>query len=369
MPTQVKTIYSSNKEHLTILFFTLLLLLWTVTVFADEPDSLFRSEEIIKLELRSDFTAIEKSRTGDAEYFDGELIYDIPGGEPEIFSVKVMVRGHFRRDPAICSFPPLLVNFKGKEVKNTIFDNQNKLKVVTPCQNEEDVVEEYLIYKMYNQVTDLSMKVRLAKILYFDNSTGRKLFEKYSFFIEDKDKVAKRNDVIAKDRFLTPFDLNQDNFKKLSLFEYLIGNKDWYVTSRKNLEIMQSDDPSVGLIAVPYDFDLSGLVDPEYSKPEGVPEYALADKRVYKGLCYTDDELKDTFDYFRKLKPVFESLIKSEELLPKYDRKQIIKYIDSSYSIIENENLLIKKFANTCQSRKDYNLAELQNITIRQDNN
>jgi hypothetical protein len=338
----------------------LLFLLWTVKVSADEPDSLFRSEEIIKLELRSDFTAIEKSRTGDAEYFDGELIYDIPGGEPEVFSVKVMVRGHFRRDPNICSFPPLLVNFKGKEVKNTIFDNQNKLKLVTPCQNEEDVVEEYLIYKMYNQVTDLSMKVRLAKIHYYDTATGRELFEKYSFFIEDKDKVAKRNDAIAKDRFLTPFDLNQDNFKKLSLFEYLIGNKDWYVTSRKNLEIMQSDDPSIGLIAVPYDFDLSGLVDPEYSKPEGVPEYALADKRVYKGLCYTDDELKDTFDYFSKLKPVFESLIKSEELLPKYDRKQIIKYIDSSYSIIENEDLFSKKFANTCQSRKDYNLAELQ---------
>jgi|WetSurSiteA1Bulk_404760.scaffolds.fasta_scaffold03156_3 hypothetical protein len=363
MLTQVKTIYYFNKEHLNILILTLLFSLWTATVFADEPDTLFRSEEIINLELRSDFTAIEKSRTGDAEYFDGELIYDIPGSEPEIFSVKVMVRGHFRRDPNICSFPPLLVNFKGKEVKNTIFDNQNKLKLVTPCQNEEDVVEEYLIYKMYNQVTDLSMKVRLAKIRYYDTATGRRLFEKYSFFVEDKDKVAKRNDAIAKDRFLTPFDLNQDNFKKVALFEYLIGNKDWYVTSRKNLEILQSEDPSIGLIAVPYDFDLSGFVDPDYSKPEGVPEYALADKRVYKGLCYTDDELKDTFDYFRNLKPVFESIINNQELIPKYNRKQIIKYIDISYSYIENEHSFKKVFANTCQSRKDFNLADLQNST------
>ena len=70
--------------------------------------------------------------------------------------------------------------------------------------------------------------------------------------------MAKRNEVIAKDRFVTPFDLNQENFKKMALFEYLVGNKDWHVTSRKNIVLMQSADPTVGLIAVPYDFDLSG---------------------------------------------------------------------------------------------------------------
>lgn len=354
----------NNRNLIKILIFKLLLSLWTVSVIANEPDSLFRSEEIIQLELRSDFKAIEANRTGVAGHFDGELIYNFPGGKTEKFSVKVMVRGNFRLNPEICSFPPLLVNFKGKEVKNTIFDNQNKLKLVTPCQDEEDVIEEYMIYKMYNEVTDLSMKVRLAKILYYDTATDRKLFEKYSFFLEDKDKVAKRNGLVAKDRFVTPFDLNQENFKKMALFEYLVGNKDWHVTSRKNIVLMHSEDPAVGLIAVPYDFDLSGLVDAEYSKPEGVPEYALADKRIYKGLCYTNDELKDVFEFYRNLKPEFESLINSQELISKYSRKQIIRYIGDFYSVIDNENLFKKVFASTCQSRKDFNLAAIKEKTV-----
>ena len=362
MLTKVQTIYLQRTDLYKILIFMLLYTFWSVRVSATEPDSLFRSEEIILLELRSDFKAIEASRTGDPEYFDGELIYNNPGGESEKFSVKVMARGHFRRDTAICSFPPLLVNFKGKEVRNTIFDNQDKLKLVTPCQNEEDVVEEYMVYKMYNEVTDLSMKVRLAKILYFDTSSNRKLFEKYSFFVEDKSNTAKRNELTVKDRFITPFDLNQENFKKMAIFEYLVGNKDWHVTSRKNIVLMQSEDRSIGLIAVPYDFDLSGFVNPDYSKPEGVPEYMLADKRVYKGLCYTGDELKETFEFYKKLKPVFESMIMDQELIPKSSRKQITRYVNESYSVIENENLFKKVFASTCQSRKDFNLAEVKNI-------
>jgi hypothetical protein len=328
-------------------------------VYSFETDTLFRSDEIINIQLRSDFSAIEKNRTGNPEYFEGELIYYSPGGEPAKFNVRVMVRGHFRRDPEICSFPPLLVNFREKEVRNTLFDNQDKLKLVTPCQDDKDVVEEYLVYKMYNQVTDLSMKVRLAKITYYDTGGGKKLFEKYSFFVEDRDHVAKRNKAAVKDRFLTPFDLNRENFKKMAVFEYIIGNKDWHITSRKNVIIMQPEDPSIGLVVVPYDFDLSGLVNVDYSKPEGVPEYLLKDKRIYKGLCYTNDEFKDTFEFFRKMKPVFESVIDNQELISKYDKKYIVRYIDRFYEVIEDEDLFRREFLNACHTRQDYNLSDV----------
>lgn len=359
MLTRFHIKYTYISGPLKIFFLTLLLLCRTASVFADGIDTLFRSEKIIRLELSSDFSAIEKSRTGDPQYYDGELTYFPDSGEPIRFSVKVMARGQFRRNPEVCSFPPLLVNFKGKEVRNTIFDNQDKLKLVTPCQDEKDVIEEYMVYRMYNQVTDLSMKVRLAKILYYDTATDRKLFEKYSFFVENKDHVARRNEVSVKDRFLTPFDLDKENYKKMSLFEYLIGNKDWYVTSRKNIVIMQSEDPAVELEAVPYDFDLSGFIDASYSKPEGVPEYLLADKRVYKGLCYTADEFKDTFEFYKKLKPVFESVINSQDLIPRYDKKQLIRYIDKFYSVINNEQLFNREILKACQTMKDYNIAEV----------
>lgn len=331
-----------------------------MSVSGGEPDMLFRSDDVLRIEIRADFSALQKDREGVPEYRKGELIYFSDNGDTIHFDVRLMVRGNLRRDPAICSFPPLWVNFKKKEVENTLFDNQDKLKLVTPCGSQEDVIKEYTVYKLYNEVTDLSMKVRLAKILYFNTSDNKKLFEKYSFFLEDKDKVAERNGLEAKDRFLTPFDLESESFKTLAVFQYIIGNKDWYVSSRKNLVIMQSDDFSKPPYAVPYDFDLSGLVDADYSKPQGVPEYMLASKRIYKGICYTEDEFNNTFEFYLDLKPRFEAIISNQTLLSKNSRKEVIRYIDQFYKVIENQYLFNKEFCSTCQTPQDYNLAELK---------
>ncbi|NLJ44231.1 MAG: hypothetical protein GX431_11265 [Bacteroidales bacterium] len=356
-----KNIISEKKSSFfLIIVFFLFFVFATGPVWGGQPDTLFRSDDVVRIELRADFSALQKDREGDPQYRNGELTYLSENGDTVHLDVRLMVRGNFRRDPSICSFPPLWVNFKKKEVENTLFENQDKLKLVTPCGSQEDVIKEYMVYKLYNEVTDLSMKVRLAKILYFDTSENRKLFEKYSFFLEDKDKVAERNGLEAKDRFLTPFDLESESFKTLAVFQYLIGNKDWYVTSRKNLVIMQSDDFSKPPYAVPYDFDLSGLVNADYSKPEGVPEYMLASKRVYKGICYTEDEFNNTFGLYLDLKPRFESIISNQTLLSKNTRKEIIRYIDQFYNVIENQYLFNKEFCSTCQTRQDYNLAELK---------
>jgi hypothetical protein len=325
---------------------------------AEKADSLFLSDEIINIELKSDFSAIQKDRTGEAVYHDGELIYQSLDGKPVKLSVKVMARGHFRRDPVHCNFPPLFLNFKKNEVRNTIFENQNKIKLVTHCQTEEDLIEEYTIYKMYNQVTDLSMKVRLVKILYFDTSHDKRLFEKYSFFIEDKERVAERNDAFDTNRFLTPFDLDGDNFKKLSFFQYMIGNRDWFITSRKNIDIMQPGDTTKAPCAVPYDFDFAGLINASYTKPADVPDEYLSNRRVYKGLCYTDKEMQDIFKFYRGLRPAFESIISNQKLIAQYRRKQILKYLDYFSGVINSKDLIKQEFLDKCETRKDYNLPD-----------
>lgn len=348
-------IYRSYKNKVIIL--TLLFVFIASFLNAGQPDTLFRSDGIIRMELRADFSAINKDRDGDPQEHRGMLTYRTPDGETVRLKVKVTTRGNFRLDPSNCSFPPLLLDFKKDEVENTLFANQDKLKLVTPCQTEEDVVNEYLIYKMYNQVTDLSMKVRLVNILYFDSGNNKKLFERHSFFIEDRDHTAERNNAIAREMFATPYDLAEDNIKKLSVFQYLIGNKDWFISSRKNIILMQSKDLS-SLFAVPYDFDMSGFVNADYSKPEGVPDYLLSDKRVYKGVCYSFDELKEVFEFYRELKSQFESVINGQELLSKTVKKHILQYLNDSYKVLENNELVANKFLNTCETRKDYNLFE-----------
>lgn len=349
--------FSLIKYNLLKVSLTTILFIISGSAQASGTDSLFMSDEIIRIELRSDFSAIQAERTGDPEYHDGKLIYYTEGSKTKL-SVKVMARGNFRLSPENCNFPPLLVDFRKSEVKNTIFENQDKLKLVTPCQYEEDVIDEYTIYKLYNQVTDLSFKVRLVKILYIDDRLNKRLFEKYSFFIEDKDHVAERNNAVAKDKFLTPFDINRENLQKLSVFEYLIGNKDWYITSRKNIVIMQSKDASRELYAVPYDFDFSGFVNAEYTKIKGISEEVLVERRVYQGLCYTEDELEGIFQFYTELRPVFESIIKNQKFISDYGRKQIIRYISNFYTLIKNYNLVRQEFLSECQTRKDFNISE-----------
>ena len=332
-------------------------------LFADpaggsDADSLFRSEEVIEMELRSDFSSIQKDRDENPEYHNGELIYLSNTGEQVILNVKVMARGNFRLKPSNCKFPPLLVNFKKSETKNTLFENQDKLKLVTPCQAEEDLIDEYSVYKMYNQVTDLSFKVRLARILYFDTGLNKAVFEKYSFFVEDKDHVAERNNLVAEDRIATPFDIETDNYIKLSLFQYMIGNKDWWVSSRKNLVIMHSRDSSSGLYAVPYDFDFSGIVDADYTKPLGVPDYSIADRRRYKGICFTDEEFSKVFEFYRELRPSLESVINNQDFISRFDKKAKLRYLKEFYTVINNKYLFKQNILNFCETRQDYKLAE-----------
>ena len=343
-------------SKITVLIFSLIVSLNSSA--ASKADSLFRSDEVVRMELRSDFSAIQKDRDQNPEYHDGQLIYYTPSNEQVRLSVKVMVRGNFRLKPENCSFPPLLVNFRKNGTANTLFENQDKLKLVTPCQSEAYVIDEYTVYKLYNEVTDLSFKVRLAKILYFDTGRNKALFEAYSFFIEDKDHVAERNSLIAKDRFITPFDIDRDNYIKLSFFQYLIGNTDWWVSSRKNILLLQSRDSSSGPFAVPYDFDFSGFVNAAYTYPFRETGYSTDNRRVYKGICYTDAELKEVFEFYKGLRPVFESIINNQDLIPRYNRKEILRYLKGFYSVIDSKYLIKQNILDMCETRKDYNLTD-----------
>jgi hypothetical protein len=351
------TAYFISYNFLRIALIILILNCFANSLRALESDSLFKSDYIIKMELRSDFSSIQKERTGKAQYHDGELVYYSPDGKPVKLMVKLIIRGHFRRDTANCNFPPLYVNFRKGEVKNTIFKNQNELKLVTPCMYENDVIDEYLIYKMYNKVTDLSFKVRLVKILYYDTSIEKKLFEKYSFFLERKEDVANRNNCIVKDELIAHSDIDREYLKRMSVFQYMIGNHDWffrlnvgtgqqYVKLNHNLEILQPKDSTLAPYAVPYDFDLSAFVNADYAQ-------SMMGNRSYKGLCYSTDEFEEVFGFYKELRPDLESVINDIDLISVSSRKKGLKYIESFYNVIEDSKLIKKEFLDECKTSID----------------
>lgn len=342
------------KKYISLIF----LLSFPAGLFSQEADPLFLSDEIIHIELRSDFSSVQKERTGDPAPHDGELIYTMPGSGNVNLRVQVKSRGHFRSNPAYCSFPPLMVNFSKKAVSNTIFEGQDKIKLVTPCRDDNDVLDEYLAYRLCNIITERSLKVRLARVLYFDTGQNKSLFAGYSFFIEDEDEAARRLTSAEIKRFITPFDLDAADYLNLVLFEYMIGNRDWFVTSRKNIIVMQPSDSTLRPFAVPYDFDLSGFVNADYARPAGADPELLADKHEYKGIYFTEEEFLKSFDYFESLKGRFTETIMNMNLIPVKKRNEDVKYLNEFYRFIKNRKSAISYFRSKCETRKLYNLSE-----------
>jgi len=341
-----------------VLFISLFLFI-THLLTASDPDTLFRSDKILRMELRADFTAIQKDRGETPVYHNAELSYKDANRKVVNLPLRIMVRGNFRRNPDNCNFPPLFFNFKKSDVHNTLFEDQDKLKLVTPCQTDEYVIEEYVIYKMYNRVTDLSLHVRLVKIEYYDTGLKKTLFEKFSFFIEDKDHAAKRNNAVIKDNFLTPFDLEQESFRKMAMFQFLIGNKDWFVSSRKNIIIMQPKDTTLAPYAVPYDFDFSAFVNADYSKPKDQVNHFPESRRTYKGLCYTDAEYKEVFDFYHELRSDFYKIIRKHGYISTETNNQISDYLNQFYNGIKDPEYVKREFKDKCETKKMYNIPEM----------
>src|SRR5207237_6973950 len=107
-------------------------------------------------------------------------------------SINLMVRtrGNFRRDKNMCKMPPLLLNFKKEnKLKKTVFEKQKTLKLVVPCQGDDYVIREWLVYKLYNLITDRSFKARLAQVEFVDSLMKRKTETHYCILLEDEKEL------------------------------------------------------------------------------------------------------------------------------------------------------------------------------------
>ncbi|HLF33534.1 MAG TPA: hypothetical protein VI583_04825 [Cyclobacteriaceae bacterium] len=324
---------------------------------AQSPENyppIFLDNALMEAEIRSDFDAILSDRDDDPMNHDAMFSYIGPGGDTITIPTRLRVRGVFRRDPKNCSFPPLWVNFKKEDIKGTLFENQDRLKLVTPCQFERYVLQEYMIYKMYNLVSEMSYRVRLVRVKYFNTAKNKLLFTRLSFFIEDNDIMAARNgERNVTEKFHNPYKVDREQMIKAGLFEYMVGNKDWYITSRHNITLIWKDSLEAPY-PVPYDFDMSGLIDAEYRKPAGVPEELLIDTQVYQGICMTEEEKKAAFGFFENLRDDFELTITEIPDAPRSLKNQTINYLKRFFDIINDPERVKSEIDMRCDKFQNY---------------
>ncbi|HEY2726089.1 MAG TPA: hypothetical protein VGI61_02870, partial [Parafilimonas sp.] len=137
--------------------------------------SLFIKDEALPLKLYANFRSVQKDRGKTTSYHAALLRYKNDDSIEISIPVKIKVRGNFRKDKSNCSFPPLLLNFpKHYDDSAGLFMNQKNLKLVTQCINDDYVVREWLVYKLYNLITEKSFRARLVRVDYVDSSSKLK---------------------------------------------------------------------------------------------------------------------------------------------------------------------------------------------------
>lgn len=314
-------------------------------------DSLFGSDDVFHFKLVGKLNDLFNDRRDNSSYHPVLLQYMQKDSNLVSIKLSVKTRGHFRRLKSNCKMPPLLLEFpKEEKNKNSVFENQRKLKLVVPCQGDDYVIREWLAYKIYNLISEKSFRAKLVQVDFEDSLKQRKTETHYCFLLEDEQKVAERNDAyIWKPKMLAMQNTNKEEFKKMAVFEYLIGNTDWSVPYLQNIVLIATDSTHRPF-AIPYDFDHAGIVDASYAGP--APELGInSDRdRLYRGYCETDmKNFAETFKLFNQLKDSIYNLYKDCPLLSKSYVKFVYRYFDDFYKTINSERSVEQEFGKPCR--------------------
>lgn len=313
---------------------------------------LFTGDDLLRLTLRFDIKEYIREKPKD-EFMNAILTYYINDKDSISKEIRLKSRGIFRNE--YCQFPPLSLYFsKPDSVKNDL-DKLVKIKVVTHCYsgNENYLFKEYLVYKLFNVLTDYSFRVRLARIDYISTTGKTKTISTFCFLIEPLNMLTQRTKTIpVNSATITQKNIIPEIMDRVTLFNYMIGNTDWTVTYQHNIKVLInsfSDKPSLG-IAVPYDFDYSGLVDAHYATPAEALKLESVRQRRYLGLCRTEDDFLKALKEFSDKKPEFYRIINEFPWLNEKVKKSMTGYLDEFYNGIDKRNTVIQNFLNECDN-------------------
>ena len=326
--------------------------LYAVTDTQNVKVTLFDTDEIFEITLKFDISYYKKQRS-DVEYLDAVLTYYNSKTDSVTKNIKVKARGETRRT-YLCDFPPLLLNFKMKDSKGTEFKGINKLKLVPYCRvgYEKYILKEYLVYKLYNLLTDLSFRVRLCRVTYINTAKPKKPMTQFGFVIEPVSLLERR----TKTKEITYTGASQRTVKqeildRAAIFNYMIGNTDWSVPAHHNILMLYDpkSEYSYENVIVPFDFDYAGFVDTDYAVPFETLPIKTVQERLYMAVCRSEADFKKDLATFYEKKDAFYKVINDFPYLNPRDKKALVKFLSDFFFGIEKKDITLKKLLVDCR--------------------
>jgi len=327
---------------------------------AAENAPLFASHDVVEITVEGPLKTIFRERDEESEYHDAVLWYIDDSGERVTLDVGVKTRGKFRLQRRICDFPNLRFNFKRGQVEGTLFAGQDRVPVVAHCQDKKDdyeqrTLQEYLVYRTFNQLSEVSVRVRLARLTWIDTDEDRDAVTKYGFFLEHFDNTAARNGwQVLEVPIVPPEQQEQRQLTLFEVFQFMIGNTDFDPFNAAEGENCCHNAVLVGTMAgpvlpVPYDFDWSGVINAPYARPNPILETRSVRQRRYWGVCRPVSDFPPVFNVFKDKREAIYDLWRNQEGLEEKRIRESLEYFDEFYEIIDDAGKAEREIVRMCR--------------------
>mgnify|MGYP001356562008 CR=1 FL=1 len=320
---------------------------------AMKSDALFSDQT--PLEIKLGYSNKDMNRkTNDSTFIDTTLEF-LQDEKWSSLQVNLRARGNFRRNE--CYFPPIKMKIKKDQYQGTIFDGNKTMKLVLPCklesENNDNILQEYIAYKIYERISPFHFKTRRVNID-FSEPKGKKIkkFALKGFLIEDDKRVAKRHEGKVFERYVHPMGMDHLTSVHNAFFQYLLGNTDFSVAYQHNGKLMYSEADKK-IIPLPYDFDMTGWVNPSYATVNTTLGIKSVQDRKYRGFKreqkYFDQVRKEFLDKKASLIEMVASF-ESEFTDPK-EYKNMFDFMNDFYEVMEDDNKFKKSIVDESRTK------------------
>jgi len=319
---------------------------------------LFYDDSSLALTIEGPFERLTRERYDKPE-LDGVVRYTDADGQEVVLDVGLSPRGNSRLE--ICSFPPLWLNFRRRQLPDTVFAGQNRIKLVTLCRGRDSyrdyLAQEYQVYRAYNSLTEHSFRVRWVTIEYVETEGRRpSSTSEAAFLIEEDWEVAERAGMAAvKVSSLRVAQLDSAGAALLFLFQYMIGNTDWSAIAATagdncchNAKLIGPQDRDAGRLVLPYDFDQIGLINAGYARPSSSVPIRSVTQRLYRGYCALNDDLEAARQLLNERRSDIEAGYAALEVSDR-SRDRAVSYLRESYERINEPRRFERDILGRCR--------------------
>ena len=312
-----------------------------------ECSPLFEKDSVLLIKMRYSKKEL-LTYANDSNYIKTTFSYSPTHGSIKSLESEIRLRGGYRRTN--CYYPPLWLKIQKTDSKETLFQDDKKLKIVLPClkskKSNDDVLKEFLAYKIYELISIYHLDTRLLEIELEETKNDKTIDHKLiGFFIQDIKKAASLNQARVLKRNSHPQTQDPINSSRNAMFQYMIGNTDYSTTYRHNEKLIFVDGK---IVPIPYDFDMSGFVNTSYAVVSEINNKTLpitkVTDRFYLGYDRGHEVLMQTRKEFLDLEDDIFNLIQAYEKYftdPK-EYKECKTYLASFFQILKDD----KKFRN-----------------------